>query len=358
MKIKFLKAFNGDAILLSFKEGSQARNILIDGGISATYQQTNEDGTIEYGPLKKALDQVRKRREIIDLLVLTHVDDDHIAGILSWLENDKYAAGLIGKVWFNSGRLISEYFKEEEIKENLLDLNLQEFAAKSIRQGVKFEDYIEENAIWDRRLIKAGDEIKYFGLKFTILSPTLDKLKILLKKWEKEQPDSVKLSKQGNDYALTLKQHIEKDKFVEDTAEHNGSSIAMLISNPEKNLVFLADANPTVIVNSLKTLGFSAEKPLKSELVKISHHGSKSNNSVEMFKLLKTKKYVISTNGDHHSHPHKQLLARLAAVNNNCKIYFNYGEQIETLFSKQDYIDFPKFKPASMKDNQLTVSKI
>ncbi len=358
MKIKFLKAFNGDAILLSFKEGKKARNILIDGGISATYQQQNEDGKTEYGPLKNSIDEVRKRGEMIDLLVLSHVDDDHIGGILKWFENDKYAASLIGKVWFNSGRLISEYFKEDEIKDNLIDLNLNNFTAKSILQGVKFEDYIEENTIWDRRLIKAGEEINYFGLKFTILSPTLDKLKILLKKWQKEQPESVKISREQNDYALTLKQHIEKDKFVEDTAEHNGSSIAMIISNQEKNLVFLADAHPTVIVNSLKALGFSVEKPLKSELVKISHHGSKSNNSVEMFKMLKTKKYIISTNGDHHSHPHKQLLARLATVNNNCKIYYNYPEQIETIFSKQDYLDFPKFKPVSTKENQLTITKI
>lgn len=35
MKIKFLDAYNGDSILLSFKEGAIHRNILIDGGMAA-----------------------------------------------------------------------------------------------------------------------------------------------------------------------------------------------------------------------------------------------------------------------------------------------------------------------------------
>ena len=358
MKIKFLKAFNGDAILLSFKEGTQPRNILIDGGTSATYQQVNELGKIEYGPLKKALDQIRKKGEIIDLLILTHVDDDHIGGILKWVENDKYASSLIGKVWFNSGRLISEYFKKEEIPENLIDLHFADVYARSIGQGVKFEDYIQNNNIWDRRIIKAEDQIDYFGLTFNILSPSEEKLKILLKKWKKEKPDSLKMKGPTNDYTPTLTQHLANDKFLEDTAEHNGSSIAMIIGNQEKRMVFLADAHPKVIVNSLKKLGFSAEKPLKAEFVKISHHGSKLNNSVEMLKMMKTNKYIISTNGDLHSHPHKQFLARLASVNKDCKIYFNYPEKIEEIFSPQDYIDFPKFKPTSTKDNQISVSKI
>lgn len=358
MKIKFLKAFNGDAILLSFKEGSEPRNILIDGGTPATYLQKNEVGEIIYGLLKKTVDQIRKRGEIIDLLILTHVDDDHIGGILKWVENDQYAANLIGKVWFNSGRLISEYFKKEEIKENLIDLHFANIFARSIGQGVKFEDYIENNRIWDRRIIKSGDQIPLLGLNFNILSPSEEKLKILLKKWKKEKPDSLKMKGSANDYSLTLTQHIEKDKFVEDNAEHNGSSIAMVIGNQDKKLVFLADAHPQIIVDSLKKLGYSAEKPLKAEFVKISHHGSKLNNSVEMLKMIKTKKYIISTNGDYHSHPHKQFLGRLASVNKDCKIYFNYPEQIAEIFSAQDFTDFPKFKPTSVKDNQVTVSKI
>jgi hypothetical protein len=104
----------------------------------------------------------------------------------------------------------------------------------------------------------------------------------------------------------------------------------------------------------LKAFGYSKEKPLKAELVKISHHGSKANNSVEMLELIKSSKYIISTNGDKHAHPNKQFLARLASVNKDCEIYFNYPEQIEQIFLDKDYKDFPHFKPTSKTNNEFT----
>lgn len=354
MKIKFLKAFNGDAILISFKESGETRNILIDGGMPATYVQKGKNGKLEYGELKETVDKIRENDEKIDLLVLTHVDDDHIGGVLKWFEKDKEAHKIIGQVWFNSGRLISEYFDEQEIAENLLEIP-DESTLTSIGQGVKFEDYIEENGIWDRSIVVALEYFEYLGIKFKILSPSPDKLKLLLGKWEKEKPESLDTSADKNDYELTLKEHIAKDKFKEDPAVHNGSSIAFIMTFEKKNFVFLADAHPTVVVNSLKALGYSKDKPLKAELVKISHHGSKANNSVEMLELIKTKKYVISTNGDKHAHPNKQFLARLASVNGNCEVYFNYPEQIEQIFTEEDYADFPNFKPTSKQNNEFTL---
>ncbi|MFZ4861899.1 hypothetical protein ACL9RF_06910 [Sphingobacterium sp. Mn56C] len=39
MKIKFLLAFNGDCILISFEYETKNRNILIDGGVPRAYQR-------------------------------------------------------------------------------------------------------------------------------------------------------------------------------------------------------------------------------------------------------------------------------------------------------------------------------
>jgi hypothetical protein len=319
----------------------------------ATYVKKGRNGKLEYGELKETVDKIRENDEKIDLLILTHVDDDHIGGVLKWFEKDKEAHKIIGQVWFNSGRLISEYFDEQEIAENLLVIP-DESTLTSIGQGVKFEDYIEENGIWDRSIVVALEYFEYLGIKFKILSPSPDKLKLLLGKWEKEKPESLDTSIDKNDYDLTLTEHIEKDKFKEDPAVHNGSSIAFIMTFEKKNFVFLADAHPSVVVNSLKVLGYSKDKPLKAELVKISHHGSKANNSVEMLELIKTNKYVISTNGAKHAHPNKQFLARLASVNGNCAVYFNYPEQIEQIFSEEDHADFPNFKPTSKENNEFT----
>lgn len=354
MKIKFLKAFNGDATLISFKEGEQSRNILIDGGMPATYIQKGRKGKSEYGELKDTIDIIRKHDEKIDLLILTHVDDDHIGGVLKWFEKDKDAHKLIEKVWFNSGRLISEYFDEEENKENLIEIISDDNTLTSIGQGVMFEDYIEKNGIWDRRIVVAFEYFEYLGIKFKILSPSPDKLKVLLGKWEKEAPESLDTSSEKNDYDLTLTEHLAKDYFKEDSSIHNGSSIAFIMTVEKNNFVFLGDAHPTEVANSLKKFGYSKGKPLKAKLVKISHHGSKANNNIEMLELIKTKKYVISTNGVKHAHPNKQFIARLASINDNCEIYFNYPEQIEKIFKEKDYTDFPNLKPTSMEKNEFT----
>lgn len=354
MKIKFLKAFNGDAILISFKEGHQSKNILIDGGMPTNYIKKGKNGKLEYGELNETIDSIRENEEKIDLLILSHVDDDHIGGVLKWFEKDKDAYKLIGQVWFNSGRLISEYFDEEENEENLIVLNPDESTLTSIGQGVKFEDYIEKNGIWDRSIVIALEYFEYLGIKFKILSPSPDKLKLLLGKWEKEAPESLDTSAEKNDYSLTLTQHIENDRFKEDSAIHNGSSIAFIMTFGKKSFVFLADAHPTVVVKSLKEFGYSKEKPLKAELVKISHHGSRANNSAEMLELIETKKYVISTNGSIHAHPNKQFLARLASINANCEVYFNYPEQIKKIFSETDYVDFPNYRPMEIPNNEFS----
>jgi len=353
MIIKFLKAANGDSILISYKEGEQSRNILIDGGMSATYIQKGRNGKPEYGELKSTIETIREREEKIDLLILTHVDNDHIEGVLKWFEEDKCANSLIGKVWFNSGRLISEFFEVDEIKENLIEINPNEDTLTGIGQGIKFEDYIEENGIWDRRIINSLGYFEYLGVKFKILSPSTDKLKQLLYKWEKEAPESLDTAAPNNDYNLTLFEHIEKDNFKEDDSIHNGSSIAFIMSFENMNFVFLSDAHPTIVVNSLKEFGYSKEKPLKAELVKIAHHGSKANNSVELLEMIKTTKYVISTNGDKHAHPNKQFLARLASINSKCDVYFNYPEQIDKIFTEADYKDFPNFKPSCNVNNEF-----
>src|SRR5690606_14407471 len=97
---KFLQALNGDSIFISFLENDIPRNILIDGGIGNTYINTSNIK----GDLHKVIDRIRNDEQFIDLLILTHFDDDHIGGILRWLNKDKEASNLIRKVWFNSGK--------------------------------------------------------------------------------------------------------------------------------------------------------------------------------------------------------------------------------------------------------------
>ncbi|MGI2800892.1 ComEC/Rec2 family competence protein [Photobacterium damselae] len=339
MKVKFLEAKNGDSILINFTDNKEInRNILIDGGTSSTYQFKNKKGKLEDGSLKKELAEI----DCIDLLILTHVDDDHIGGILNWFSKDPEAKNKVNKVWFNSGRLIFEQFNVDEIEENLQPLDVSSNLNTSIKQGATFEKYITENSLWDRVLIDTSKEIEAFGLNFTFLSPDECKLKALLHKWEKEDPNLN--TSVSDDYSKSLKEHIDSDLFEEDKSIHNGSSIAFILSQNEKNLVFLGDAHPRLVEKRLQNLGYSDEIPLEAEFLKLSHHGSKSNTSYELLKLIKTNRYVVSSNGDIHKLPHKQCLARVINHNKSAEIYFNYAKKPTEIFRDEDHKEFPDFK--------------
>lgn len=354
MKIKFLKAFNGDCIWLSYSDSEGVpRNVLIDGGIGNTYTMKGKK-KLQNNELFEAIFQIRSTNQKIDLLILTHVDDDHIGGVLKWFKNDTSALDLIEKIWFNSGRLIKEFYETEVEAEydNSLELKISKSTNTSIKQGGKFEDFIEsKTGLWDRRIIKAGDAFNYLDLTFKILSPDDEKLKLLLGKWEKEEPITPKTSK-TNDYHLTLQDHVNLDSnFIEDSAVHNGSSIAFILGFGAMNYLFLGDAHPSVVTSSLREFGFNEDKPLQCEIVKISHHGSKSNTHGELLGIIDSRKYFISTNGDKHSHPDKRFLARLIANKPICEIYFNYPERIDKIFQEIDYAQYPNFKALAFSNN-------
>ena len=342
MKIRLLHAYNGDAIHLRTEDGEGGNvNILIDGGKGNTYIFKNSKKKDEDGDLKILIDSIRNRGEHIDLLVLTHIDDDHIGGLLKWIEKDKGAKDLIKKVWFNSGRLIAEHFEEKETKENLLSIKMSENSNTSVRQGVTFEDFIEENNIWDRRIIKSNDEINMFGLKFTILSPSDEKLQSLLNNWEREAP--IFLTSKENDYSHSLLELIESDVFKEDNSVPNGSCIAFLVEKQGKKILFLGDAHPQVVIDSLIDLGYSEQNPLEVDYVKLSHHGSKSNTNIELLKLISAEKFLISSNGDMHQLPDKRCLARIIRTKEKVNFYFNYPEMITKIFTEQDFESYPNF---------------
>lgn len=350
MIFKLLHANNGDAIHLRIKDREgKFYNVLIDGGPGDTYLYKNKKGKKEDGELKKLVEQIKSQNEFVDLLVLSHVDDDHIGGILKWFEQDAEARDIVKKVWFNSGRLISEHFKQKEIEENLLKLKFIDSNNTSIAQGVVFEDFIEENRIWDRRIIKSKDEFSLFGLKFTILSPSEDKLKSLLCKWEKESPVT-DTSSRVSDYNISLSELIKHDSFKEDDSIHNGSSIAFIIECQEKKIIFLGDAHPQTIIDSLVDLDYSFEKPLEVEFVKLSHHGSKANTCVELLNLIQSDNFLISSNGSKHKLPDKRCLARIISNKEKSNLYFNYPALASDIFLEQDLLDFPNFSIAEAQE--------
>lgn len=351
MKIKFLKADNGDSILISLLDSFGVnKNILIDGGIKKTYKtDKGPKGKPEFGELKTVIDTIRDNDKCIDLLIITHIDEDHIGGIIKWFDDDKNAYKLIKEVWFNSGKGIATFLKQSENKDLEHLINPDKSTLTSINQGIDFSKYITEKGILFTDIILQENVLKRFGYDFKILSPNKSKLEILLKKWKIKDPNLNTSSKpKPNDYAKTIKEHLVNDIFSEDNAYPNGSSIAFILSKNEDNFLFLGDSHPSVIVEGLNRFNYSEDTKLIAKFVKLSHHGSKGNTNVELLKCINSKNYIVSTNGSGDQHPNKQLLSRLIKENEDCNIYFNYKERMEMIFSEQDKVDYPNFNPIAI----------
>ena len=92
LTIEMLPARHGDALWLEWGEPDDRHRMLIDGGP------------------KSAVDHVRQRIEQLDpgdrnldLLIVTHIDLDHIAGVIELLE-DRSLGLSFHDIWFNDRR--------------------------------------------------------------------------------------------------------------------------------------------------------------------------------------------------------------------------------------------------------------
>ncbi|MDT0677320.1 ComEC/Rec2 family competence protein [Autumnicola musiva] len=346
MKIKFLKAGNGDSIWISYTdEEGNSRNILIDGGVSETYFDPKLN---RYGDLYTTIQEIKSRKEKIDLLILSHIDNDHIEGLLQWFEMDEQAHMLVEKVWFNSGKAIAGFYKEE-MNDGLKFYLRKKSVETGVPEALIFEDYLLKHKLWDKKLVVQGDTLDLGGCVIKVLTPTHDQLKKLLKEYKNKTKDPIYTGAKISDWSLDLKKLILAEerpdfKFRQDNSVKNGSSISCIIEYKERKFLFLADSHPKAVIKALIGEGYTKTNPLKVDFFQIAHHGSKANNNRKLLEIVRTNNYVISTDSSTHHHPHKSLLGRIIAVNQSATLHFNYDRVRKGVFTKNDFEDYKEFK--------------
>lgn len=323
--VRALKANHGDCILVTHKGPHGTFNLLIDGGNPGTFKYGPQD--LMKGDLCNLLDEFKSQGQHLDLVILTHIDDDHIGGLLKAFNTPGYGQ-LVKSVWFNSSRLITDYFNSSEIPEN--EVYVQDASPDtSVRQGKKFEELLDELKIERGDIVKAGQTTVKGPFRFNILSPNEAQLRKLLCFWpvEKTSPNT---SADETDYFMSLEQLWADDSFESDTSIANGSSIAFILEADDQKMLFLGDAHDNCIVESLRQLGYSKHNKLQLSLVKVSHHGSQYNTSPDFLSMISAEYYIISTNGAKHGLPNKKTVARILASGDG-KICFNYPEVADVM---------------------------
>jgi len=348
IRIKFLQAGNGDCFLITFNDQrGRSRNILLDGGTESCYYDRAKE---TYGQLKAEIDTIRSKRQKIDLLILTHIDNDHICGLLQWFEKDDKASRLVSQVWFNSGKLIARYLKKKENKD--LTVFLKKFTSTytGVHEAIAFEKHLLKNKLWDwkRKPVMAGDTYEQYGAKLTVLSPGRAQLVKLIDEYSAKSDDPAYTGAGKKDWNFDLSHFIKEEakagfRFTQDNSSKNGSSIAFILTIKKRNFLFLADAHPRLIAGELEKLEYSKSKPMKVAFMKLSHHGSKKNTDKKLLELVATNHYMVSTDSAQHNHPDKRTIARIISHNPSAVIHFNYEQVAAEIVSDTDWEEFPEF---------------
>jgi hypothetical protein len=116
------------------------------------------------------------------------------------------------------------------------------------------------------------------------------------------------------------------DAYVPDKSPTNGSSISFILSTATSRALFLGDAWAEDIVEALTPLQ-TTSAPLLFDAIKVSHHGSLHNTSVELLSLIDSPCFFISSDGSHHGHPDFEVLAEIVDRPSSFerKLFFNYS---------------------------------
>lgn len=227
--------------------------LLVDGGYAGT------------------MSDIIKSNDLDDLdgIILTHIDSDHISGILKLIESDSFRKSLDKKndffVVFNgyvdsSTISYGQGIRLKQCIEKYPNIKLINIYSKNHEMNINGKRVVFEHVENDKE--DKDENSDSIVIKF--ISPTKEILRRFMKNWEIVKKDA----------QLT-----------------NKSSIVFLLSYQNKKILMTGDSCTSSFRDKLKGL-------TKINVIKLPHHGSKNGNNAEILQLIdeyKCEKVIVST---------------------------------------------------------------
>lgn len=353
MKIRIFQSDHGDCILISTRKS----NILIDGGTASSYSHH----------VAPVLARMRNNGVVLDLVCVSHIDQDHISGILQMLEEEvdwrvydfhknngskcKKPKSLrpagIREIWHNA---FYEYASRNKgnIEKTLAadatilgashdsDLKAAGGLAHSIKEAIQLSGRLRSDQLdiplnkrFKGKLVMYRQGEKPFSigdLKFTLIAPFATDLKNLRTEWNKWLSEStsqktLKALKEkllDDEMFLTssdgLRQLLEMAKKLgerEKVTFPNLASIMFLVEEGSKSLLMTGDGAGQDIIKGLTGIGRLDERVgLHVDVLKVQHHGSEKNIDENFCRLITADHYIFCGNG----HSDNPEIAALDAI--------------------------------------------
>lgn len=313
-----LKAEHGDCFIIStLNEKNKKFNILVDGGTRNTYRRF----------MKPTLQEIINNKECLDLIISTHIDDDHISGIIQLFNDKQYIKELNPKkIFYNFYDEKTTYKKDNYIsyvQGNELSKLLKEYNSSQKNEFNKLEITQCSNS----------NSYRIDGIVIEILSPNINNINNLFEKWREKNNN---ISSKTSDYSITI-EDFKDNVECSYSSITNYSSIAFILKAENKSILMMGDAHPNSITDVLKEKGYSVHNKLCIDAVKLSHHGGDNSISEEFLNIIRCNKFLISSNGKIHNHPKKKTLVDIIRRNSSAELYLNYKRGV---FSENEIKDF------------------
>jgi hypothetical protein len=352
-RLEALRARHGDCLLLHFGE---QQLVVIDGGPPGVFKQS----------LEPRLAAIRKQRKladgkplVIELMMVSHIDADHIAGLLELVrrlkdfkDSKEPAPWRIKRFWHNSfddtiatglgasasvsasapatvaaGGAAAVDAAQAFAADADVFVASKDLSPASIKQGrdlarllpgleldgnPPFEGLVEYRNGGNAKAVKFGD------LTLTVIGPNEQNVALLRDDWAEKVVDVIKKEKDKAKATAIVADYV-------DDSPYNLSSIVMLAECQGKSMLFTGDGRGDHTLDELDKAGLLQSGVLKVDLLKVPHHGSSRDVELDYFQKIHAKHYVISADGKY-SNPDIETLEMIskARPDDDFTIYLTY----------------------------------
>lgn len=318
LRLWVVQAQFGDCLVVEGRAGDRTRRILIDGGPGGTYQAS----------LRPVLLGIAKAGGRIDAAVLSHIDNDHVLGLLDLFEELRNppadGAGAlppIDALWHNSfARAVGGVDIEPKVRAVLRDggrFGAAMPAVASVLRGVGEGDALRAAALAlaipldagfrdGQVLVGQGQPRGLEPLRVTVVGPSrsiLDKLRKQWLGWLARHQRTGVTSAAARTTAVGLDQSVP-----------NLSSIALLAELDGRSLLLTGDARADQVLEGMQEAGvLDGDGRRHVSVLKVPHHGSIRNITPDFLRAVTADTYVISADG-RYGNPDVDALALIVEV--------------------------------------------
>lgn len=349
MRLTAFQSDKGDCLLLTDTAGS--RHILVDGGMPVSYK----------AHVAAALGKLRTAGKTIDVVYVSHIDQDHIGGVLRMLDdeaawrvhdfqkkkkNNKSKAPVVSRppkvreIWHNGfSDLLKNnaapiakalaaaapvlagsdlaFLREEATRQSDLITSIGEAIEVSRRISPK-QLNIPLNPRSKGRLMMLRKNAKPFrigDLKVTIVGPTAAHLTELRDEWNEwlRSTEGKARLKKIRDAARREEERLGASEFdtlmdslrleaesfgdPDEVTTPNLASLTLLVEDDQTSLLLTGDARGDQIVDGLRAAGRLTNGTFEVDVLKVPHHGSENNIESDFVETVIARDYVFCGNG-------------------------------------------------------------